>query len=217
MPWLKHWPPTDRRTMTLINVSSIQRAAIISIALFAQSVFGQGETQPCSSEVEEANKAAARHFYEQVWFTNNPDVVDEVFAPEYIAHDIGDVKGVTEPAEMQKQIAGFLWENGNMTGSIDYQIADCNMVATRWQWKFQPTSLLFKVLGGRDQIPIINVFRFQDGKIVEIWNHRHDIDTGMGNVGFFKGIAVGLVPGLILLVISIVLWRRQKRSMRTTE
>ena len=56
----------------------------------------------CSEETEETNKALARRFYEQLWFSNNPAVVDEVFAPKYIAHDIGDRKGVTENASQRK-------------------------------------------------------------------------------------------------------------------
>ena len=55
-----------------------------------------------------------------------------------------------------------------------------------------------KLLGGREQIPIINVFRFRDGKIVEIWNHRHDIDTGRANFIFVKGLLIGMLPSLAL-------------------
>ncbi len=167
---------------------------------------------PCSEEIEEKNKALARRFYENVWFSNNPATIDEIFAPEYVAHDIGDRKGITEPSDEQKKIAAFFWENGNMTGSIDYQIAECDRVATRWQWKFQPTTWWMKILGGREQIPIINVFRFKDGKIVEVWNHRHDIDTARGNIPFVKGLVVSLIPSLVLLVISFLLWRKLRKQ-----
>jgi hypothetical protein len=33
----------------------------------------------------------------------------------------------------------------------------------------------FRIRSG--DLPIINVFRLRDGKILEIWNHRHDTDT----------------------------------------
>lgn len=166
----------------------------------------------CSKEIEEKNKALARKFYEQLWFSNNPAVVDEVFALEYIAHDTGDIKGVTEKSDQQKEIAAFFWDNGTMSGSIDYQIAECDLVATRWQWKYQPTTWWFKMLGGREQIPIINVFRFKDGKVVEIWNHRHDIDTAKGNIPFVQGLLLGLIPSLFLLIISLLLWRKLRKQ-----
>ncbi len=201
--------------MNLNLAARLLPPSIVCLVIFAVPLLGQ-TSEHCTPETEGANKAIARKFYEQVWFTNNPEIVDEVFAAEYVAHDIGDVKGVREPASMQKEIAGFLWDNGNMSGSIDFQIADCDLVATRWQWRFQATSLMFKILGGREQVPIINVFRFENGKVVEVWNHRHDIDTPMGNVKFVQGLAVGLIPTLVLLAISLLLWRKLRISRKAT-
>jgi len=173
--------------------------------------------QPAAGEIEERNKALARRFYEQIWFSRNLSAVDELVAPSYVVHDIGDRKGVTEPADEQKQIADFFWQHGTMTGHIDYQIAEGDLVATRWQWEFQPRTWWLKALGGRSLIPIINVFRFRDGKIVEIWNHRHDIDSGAGNLPFVKGLLLGLIPSVILLVISFLLWRRLRKKSRTSK
>jgi predicted SnoaL-like aldol condensation-catalyzing enzyme len=169
-----------------------------------------------AGEVEEQNKALARRFYEEVWFKNNPGVVDELVAPTYIAHDIGDRKNSMEPAEEQKKIAAFFWERGTMTGTIDYQIAEGDLVATRWQWYFEPNVWWMKLLGGKEHIPIINVFRFRDGKIVEVWNHRHDIDTGMGNFIFVKGFVVGLLPSLALIVAIFMLWRKLRKARSQT-
>jgi predicted SnoaL-like aldol condensation-catalyzing enzyme len=168
-----------------------------------------------AGEVEEANKALVRHFYEEVWFKNNPATVDEVFAPTYIAHDIGKRKNSMEQAEEQKKIAAFFWDRGSMTGTLDYQIAEGDLVATRWQWYFEPNVWWMKLLGGREHIPIINVVRIRDGKIVEIWNHRHDIDTMQGNILFLKGLLVGLLPTIVLFVLLIMLWRKLRRSRST--
>jgi predicted SnoaL-like aldol condensation-catalyzing enzyme len=170
-----------------------------------------------AGETEEANKALARRFYEQVWFARNPSAVDELFAPTYIAHDIGDRKNSMEPASEQKKIAEFFWERGTMTGSIDYQIAEGDLVATRWQWHFKPEVWWMRLLGGREQIPIINVFRFRDGKIVEIWNHRHDIDTVQANFIFVKGVIVGLIPALLMAIALLVYWRKNRRLRPHTQ
>jgi predicted SnoaL-like aldol condensation-catalyzing enzyme len=163
-------------------------------------------------EIEEQNKAIARRFYEEVWFKNNPAVVDELVAPTYIAHDTGDRKNSMEPAEEQKKIAQFFWDRGTMTGTIDYQIAEGDLVATRWQWYFKPNVWWMKLLGGEEHIPIINVFRIRDGRIVEVWNHRHDIDTGMGTWLFVKGLIVGLIPSVLLLGVLFLQWRRFRRK-----
>ena len=165
-----------------------------------------------AGEIEEQNKALARRFYEEVWFRNSPASVDELVAPTYIAHDTGDRKNSMEPADEQKKIAQFFWDRGTMTGTIDYQIAEGDLVATRWQWYFEPNVWWMKLLGGKEHIPIVNVFRFRDGKIVEVWNHRHDIDTSKGNVIFVKGLVVGLIPAIALLVLSIMLWRKLRKA-----
>lgn len=187
---------------------------------FAQST-GENEASRAPADsiesIEERNKALARGFYEDLWFSERTERYDRYVADEYVVHDVGDRKHVTEPAIEQKNIADFFHSKGEMTGRIDFQIAEGDLVATRWQWIFEPTSLLFRVMGGRDSIPIINVFRFEDGEIVEIWNHRHDIDTGVGNIPFVKGLAIGLLFALVGWGFAFVLWRRGRRNRRRAD
>ena len=191
---------------------------VLSLALFSLNVSAVQEPSagdPAAAEnasaIEERNKALARRFYEQVWFSRNMEAVDEIFAPTYIAHDTGDRKGITEPAEEQKNTAETFWNNGNMSGTIDFQIAEGDLVATRWQWDYEPTSWWMKLVAGRRPLPIINVFRFKDGKVVEIWNHRHDIDF-FGRTLFAAGLLVGLIPSLILSTFSFILWRKLRKA-----
>ncbi len=188
--------------------SPIRRLSIGLLALLLSAPIMAGTPS------EETNKALARQFYEQVWFTRNLDAVDELVAPEYLVHDIGGRKGVVEPADEQKRTAGFLWQNGSMSGHIDYQIAEGDLVATRWQWQYQPRTWWMKILmlGSRNPIPIINVFRFRDGKIVEIWNHRHDIDIGFAaNILIAKGFAVGVLS-TAFVAFGLGFWRRRRRD-----
>ncbi len=178
---------------------------------------GQEQSAPSSSteddrSIEDRNKALARDFYEDLWFSDRTNRFDQYVADEYTVHDIGDRKDIKEPAVMQKQIPDFLRSQGEMGGSIDFQIAEGDLVATRWQWKFKPTSLMLRLLGGREQIPIVNVFRYRDGKIVEIWNHRHDTDMGRNNLLFVKGLGVGLLFALFGWGTAFVLWRRRRRA-----
>lgn len=199
----------QRRNRALSTLSAVL-FLLASVPAFGQSQPIPGETS--TDSIEAANKALARAFYEDLWFANNTDRYSAYVADEYVVHDIGDRKGVTESAIEQKRIADFFHSQGNMTGSIDYQIAEGDLVATRWQWKMEPTSFLFRIMGGRTQIPIINVFRFENGKIVEIWNHRHDIDTGQGNFPFVKGLGVGLLIALAGWGVALVQWRKRRAA-----
>ena len=127
-------------------------------------------------------------------------------------HDIGKRKGVVEPAIEQKRIADRFWGGGEMTFELDYQIAEVDLVATRWIGHYEADTLMAKLMFGSSSIPIINVFRIEDGKIVEFWNHRHDIDTSITNLYVARGLLIGLVIALIPTGVAIRLRRKLKRA-----
>ena len=185
---------------------SIQRIALFG---FLFSTFCMVQTAWADPE---ENKRLAREFYQNLWFNENTDRYADYLADEYVIHDIGADKNLTEPAVKQKEIADFFWSLGKMSGEIDYQIAEADLVATRWQWHFLPDTMTGHLMMGDTHIPIINVFRFEDGKIVEIWNHRHDIDTGMTRIHFARGLGIGL---LVALVPAIYAWRLRRKLART--
>ncbi len=136
----------------------------------------------CGTIVEQSetdrNKKIARQFYQDLWFSNNTNTYADYVAETYIVHDVGPAKGVTEPAIKQKEIADAFHDFGQLTGEIDYQIAEGDKVATRWFVRLDPTPEAQKMgMTKVDGVAIINVFRFNsEGKIVEIWNHRHDVE-----------------------------------------
>ncbi|WP_375208193.1 ester cyclase [Hyphococcus sp.] len=136
----------------------------------------------CASEADtdvlERNKEVARNFYEDLWFSENTDKYAEYVADTYIVHDVGPRKGVEEVAVEQKNIADLFHSLGDMTGKIDYQIAEGDKVATRWFISLDPNEEMAAMgFPPVDGVAIINVFRFNDeGKIVEVWNHRHDVE-----------------------------------------
>lgn len=178
-------------------------AICFSISAYAQVTKSLGQ--------EERNKQIARDFYEDLWFNDRTDNYSKYVADNYVAHDIGERKNSKEPAIEQKIIADRFWDTGKMSGSIDYQIAEGDLVATRWVWSYESTSLMGKLFEGKD-LPIINVFRFNDeGKIVELWNHRHDIDTNQTLQYTVKGFLIGMLIALIPTFLAIRYRRRLKK------
>jgi predicted SnoaL-like aldol condensation-catalyzing enzyme len=170
-------------------------------------------THDLKAQQEERNKEIARNFYKDLWFSQNTERYNNYIADEYTVHDIGGPSGSVEQAIVQKEIADFFWANGSMSGEIDYQIADGDLVATRWYWDYEPSTLLGRFIVGDIRIAIINVFRFNDeGKVVEIWNHRHDIDTNRTNIFVLKGLGIGLLIALIPLFWALRLRRKLKAS-----
>jgi steroid delta-isomerase-like uncharacterized protein len=123
------------------------------------------------------NKALVRRFYDEVWARGNLDVADDVFADEYVRHDFRG--GEPEPGpEGQKHIASdFRAAFPDLEWNVDFLIGEGDLVAGRWTatgthdgpWAgVEPTGKPMRFSG-------INVFRFEDGKVVEIWNHRDDL------------------------------------------
>lgn len=102
---------------------------------------------------------------------------------------------------------------GEITGAIDYQIAEDDLVATRWVANFQPTALKgHHLVSEGGTIPIINVFRFENGRIVEFWNNRRDITTGKSRSFFLLGLGIGLPVALLPAVYAGRLRRRLKQE-----
>jgi predicted SnoaL-like aldol condensation-catalyzing enzyme len=171
---------------------------------------------PADPALLEQNKQIARDFYQDLWFTNNTGNYHKYVADTYVAHDIGDRKGVEEPAVEQKEIADFFWANGKMKCAFDYQVAEGDLVATRWTMDYQPETLLGRLLVSEQPLPIINVFRIKDGKIVELWNHRHDIDTRQTLKFTIQGLLIGLAIALIPTFWALRLKRRLKKYHQPT-
>ena len=118
-----------------------------------------------------------RRFYDEVWAKGNLDVADELFADEYERHDFRESEPSAGP-EGQKQIAKAIRAAfPDLTWEIDFLLADGDFVVGRWTaagthlgpWAgVEPT-------GRSMRFSAINVFRFSDGEVVELWNHRDDL------------------------------------------
>jgi steroid delta-isomerase-like uncharacterized protein len=125
----------------------------------------------------EDNKARVRRFYDEVWARGNLDAADELFADDYERHDFRGGEPSPGP-EGQKQIAAaFRTAFPDLTWDVDFVIAEGDLVAGRWTaagthlgpWAgVVPTGKSMRFSG-------INVFRFADGRVVELWNHRDDL------------------------------------------
>ena len=162
---------------------------------------------------EEANKEITRGFYEDLWFSNNTGNYAQYVADEFVVHDIGKRKGVTEPAIRQKEIADRFWNNGELSGSINFMVAEGDLVATRWVGKFEPRTLFGRIFIGDTALPIINVVRIKNGKIVEFWNHRHDIDTPQTLKFTARGFGLGLLIALLPFGWALMLRGQLRRGV----
>lgn len=123
------------------------------------------------------NKALVARFYDQVWNRGNVEVAHEVFADDYVRHDLRPTQALPGPAGQAKIAADFRRAFPDLRFVVDLMLADNALVAARWTatgthtgpWgSLDPT-------GKRASFSGVNIFRFNEGKVVEIWNHRDDL------------------------------------------
>lgn len=133
--------------------------------------------------MSEENKALARRSWEA---PDNPDIIDEVYAPDLVWHDPGqEIQGAEEA---KQYIAQYKSAFPDLNATVEDEIAEGNKVVTRWTLRgtHQGDIEEFGPPTGRQvEIKGISICRIEGGKIVEEWN-------SYDNLGVMQQL--GLVP-----------------------
>ena len=125
----------------------------------------------------EENKSLVRRFYDEVWNKGNVEVASEVFAEDYVRHDLRPTQALRGPAGQAKIAADFRAAFPDLRMELDLILGDGDLVAARWTaegtntgpWGGRPPT------GKRARFSGVNIFWFRDGKVIELWNHRDDL------------------------------------------
>jgi len=126
----------------------------------------------------EANKHLVRRFYREVWALGNTSVASDVFADDYLRHDLRPTTAAPGAAGQARIAEQFRAAFPDLEWQIDLVVAEGDLVAARWtatgtntgSWGGQAAT------GKRATFSGVNIFRFgMHGKVVEIWNHRDDL------------------------------------------
>jgi steroid delta-isomerase-like uncharacterized protein len=127
-----------------------------------------------------ANRELILHFYDEVWTRGNVELAREVFADDFIRHT---TRPTTAPGGGEGQAlvaADFLRAFPDMALAVDLIVAEDDLVAARWTitgthtgpWgEVAPTGRAIVYSGA-------TFFRLRDGRVVEMWAHREDLDLG---------------------------------------
>ncbi|MGD9893119.1 MAG: ester cyclase [Dehalococcoidia bacterium] len=121
----------------------------------------------------EANVAATRRLFEDVWSQGNLDAVDEIFAADYLDHVVqGPEPRVVQGPEAFKQVvATFRTAFPDLHYTIDDLIATGDKVVTRFAARgthrgafmgLAPTGKSIAYTG-------IDIGRFENGRLAEAW------------------------------------------------
>ncbi|MER5971929.1 ester cyclase [Streptomyces sp. NPDC002055] len=122
---------------------------------------------------EALNKDTARRFFEEVAVGGRLDLVDELFAPDLIDHDISkDVESTVGADVIRQDVAG--WRSAfAFDFTLDSMLAEGDEVATRWTWQGTHRGDFMGISATGKDVTMTGttVFRFRDGRIQEAWWH----------------------------------------------
>jgi steroid delta-isomerase-like uncharacterized protein len=137
------------------------------------------------------NKALVRRFYEEVWDRGNVEFAHEVFADNYVRHDLRPTEALPGGVGMAKIAADFRRAFPDACWHVDLMLGEGDFVAARWtatgtflgEWgPVAPTGQSATFSG-------VNIYRFDaTGKVAELWNHRDDL-------GFMEQIGAQVYAG----------------------
>jgi steroid delta-isomerase-like uncharacterized protein len=123
--------------------------------------------------MSETNKALVRSFYAEVWNAHNPGATGQYYAADFLDHNPA-IPGQAAGAEGASQVfGGFIAAFPDIHFSIDLQVAEGDIVATRWtstgtnsgsMMGMPPTGRSVTVTG-------IDILRIAGGKIAERWGN----------------------------------------------
>jgi steroid delta-isomerase-like uncharacterized protein len=118
--------------------------------------------------MSEENKALALRSWESV---DNPDTLDEVYAPDVVWHQPeGDIQGLEEAEQFVAMITTAF---PDMSTTVEDVIAEGDKVVTRVTIRGTHQGEVEEYgppTGKQVELEGITIHRFEDGKIVEEWN-----------------------------------------------
>ena len=125
----------------------------------------------------EQNKELIRRFTEEVWNKGNLDVVYEIFAEDYVRHDLRPGNPPPGPAGQKRIAMDLRAAFPDLHSTVELVLAEGDFVVTRWtaegtntgQWGTIPAT------GKRARFSGVNIFRIVNGKVIELWNYRDDL------------------------------------------
>jgi steroid delta-isomerase-like uncharacterized protein len=138
-----------------------------------------------------ANKRLVERFYDEVWARGNVEFAKEVFAPDYVRHDLRSTQAAPGPAGQAMIAEAFRSAFPDLQWRVDLLVGDDDLVAARWTASGTHSGSWggIAATGRRAEFFGVNIFRFGvDGKVTEIWNHRDDL-------GLMEQLGVALFAG----------------------
>jgi len=119
----------------------------------------------------EENKALARRIIEEAWNQGNLATVDELMAPDHVGHHSRVPSQPSSREHYKQYIVGSRTAFPDFHATIEQQIAEGDLVVTRWTVKGTHHGMLrgHSPTGKQMTVTGVVIDRIVDGKAVEGW------------------------------------------------
>lgn len=126
-------------------------------------------TAAANTDTQAANKAVVQRFYEEVVNQKNMAALDEIYAPDFVAHDLGLQTG---------DLAGVLTGMPDVKATISLWVIEDDLVTAVVTFKgtHKGTMMGIAATGKPVTFGIIDIWRVKDGKLVELWHNVPNSD-----------------------------------------
>jgi predicted ester cyclase len=120
------------------------------------------------TSIETANKAVVQRFYDEVFTQKKMAVLDEVFDPNMVVHDL-DVGGELPGQGLPELLTAF----PDMKATVNLWVIEDDLVTAYMTYNgtHQAEFLGVAATGKAVTASIIDIFRVKDGKVVELWHN----------------------------------------------
>ena len=171
------------------------------------------DTTSSPQDVAQVNKALVLRLYEEAW-PGDFALADEIFAPDYVLH-VGSEP--PRPGPPRSRIMERAMEHqAERDMRVEQILAEGDRVMVRARLEFTPrgvSKLVLLLAGNPKRITVLgtNVYRFEDGRIVEMWSTWDGI-TRCAEMGITRvyGLA-GFGVAVFLMLLGWLLWARIRK------
>ena len=118
----------------------------------------------------EQNKQLVLRWKEAIWNQRNLNIIDELYAPDYVGHIVGAPGPVRGREALKQQIAAY-FAAFDIHITSEFLIAEGDMVVVYDTFRFKHTGAFQGIppTGKEATITSTDTYRIVDGKIVEQW------------------------------------------------
>jgi steroid delta-isomerase-like uncharacterized protein len=136
----------------------------------------------------EDNKTVIRRFLKEVFEGGDLELIDELFAPDYVLHDPVVPEEVRGPEGMKQYVSMYRSAYPDTHFTVEDQISEGDRVVTRWTGQGTQHGELMGISATGNQVTItgIEFDRVSGGKLQETWVN-YDALGMMQQLGVVQG------------------------------